>query len=131
MIEQLADSSWRIRMNAISVIAPYKHEGLWVFDDPDVGLRREPFVSGIDQLIDRLAAHPNASHGFRLLFSPTPFPGYMARLEWRRSELGGNCIGVPSSRWRDGSARRFSSISRKLHGNCTPERRRRLHDPDR
>ena len=33
-------------MNAISVLFPYKYEGMWVFDDPDVGLRHEPFVLG-------------------------------------------------------------------------------------
>jgi hypothetical protein len=36
-------------MNAISVLIPYKYEGLWVFDDPSVGLLREPFVCGIDE----------------------------------------------------------------------------------
>ncbi len=83
-------------MNAISVIAPYKHEGLWVFDDPDVGLRREPFVAGIDAMIDRLVADiSDAQHGFRLLFSPTPFPGYTVKLEWRRSEHGGNWYWCP------------------------------------
>jgi hypothetical protein len=25
-------------MNAINVISPYKHLGMWVFDDPRVGL---------------------------------------------------------------------------------------------
>jgi len=34
------------RMNAINVISPYKHHGMWVFDDPRVGLVQEPFVSG-------------------------------------------------------------------------------------
>ncbi len=33
---------------------------------------------------------PNAENGFRLLFSATPFPGYTAKLEWRREEYGGN-----------------------------------------
>ena len=48
-------------MNAIGVIVPYKYEGLWVFDDPAVGLVREPFVSGIDTMIDKLVAGiPNA-----------------------------------------------------------------------
>ena len=78
-------------MNAISALYPYKHEGLWVFDDPDVGLRREPFVSGIDKMIDRLVGDiPGAERGFRLLYSPTPFPGYRVKLEWRRPEYGGN-----------------------------------------
>ena len=78
-------------MNSIGLIAPYKHEGMWVFDDPLVGLRREPFVAGIDTMIDRLVtAIPNAERGFRLLFSSSPFPGYKVALHWRREEYGGN-----------------------------------------
>jgi hypothetical protein len=41
-------------MNAINVIAPYKHQGMWVFDDPRVGLVQEPFVAGADTVIDRV-----------------------------------------------------------------------------
>jgi hypothetical protein len=64
-------------MNAISVIAPYKYEGMWVFDDDRVGLVKEPFVSGIDTMIDRMVADiPHAANGFLLLFSATPFPGH-------------------------------------------------------
>src|SRR4051812_47045021 len=64
---------------------------MWVFDDPRVGLDKEPFVSGADVMMDRLVASvPGAEKGFRLLFSATPFPGFMARLEWRREEHGGN-----------------------------------------
>lgn len=78
-------------MNSIGVIAPYKYEGMWVFDDPRVGLIREPFVAGIDCMIDRLVASiPDAQGGFRLLFSSTPFPGYTVELSWRREEYGGN-----------------------------------------
>lgn len=78
-------------MNAISVLFPYKYEGMWVFDDPAAGLVREPFVCGIDEMIEStVAAITNAEKGFRLLFSPTPFPGYMLKLEWRREEYGGN-----------------------------------------
>ena len=78
-------------MNAISVIVPYKYEGTWVFDDPAVGLVREPFVSGIDVMLDRLTANiPNAEKGFRLLFSAKPFPGHTVKLEWRREEFEGN-----------------------------------------
>ena len=62
-----------------------------MFDDVRVGLHREPFVSGADVMMDRLVAKvPEAGKGFRLLFSAKPFPGWMARLEWRRSEFGGN-----------------------------------------
>lgn len=83
-------------MNAISIIAPYRYGGIWVFDDPAAGLCREPFVSGIDTMIDRLVADiPDAARGFRLLFSSSPFPGFTVKLEWRRSEYGGNWYWCP------------------------------------
>ncbi len=78
-------------MNALFVIVPYKYEGLWVFDDPAVGLFREPFIAGIDTMIDKVVANiPNAERGFRAVFSATPFPGANFKVEWRREELGGN-----------------------------------------
>jgi hypothetical protein len=71
--------------------------GLWVFDDARVGLTQEPFVSGADSIIDILVADiPNAAEGFRLLFSPTPFPGHTLHLTWTRAEHGGNWY-----RWPD------------------------------
>ena len=74
-------------MNALFVIAPYKYEGLWVFDDPTVGLSKEPFISGIDTMIDRMVADiPNAERGFRAIFSATRFPGSQSKLEWRRED---------------------------------------------
>jgi hypothetical protein len=77
--------------NSIFVISPYRAEGTWVFDDERVGLLREPFVSGIPEMIDRFVARiPNAEKGFRLLFSAGPFPGYEIKLVWRREEYGGN-----------------------------------------
>lgn len=83
-------------MNSICIIVPYKYEGTWVFDDPAVGLQREAFVSGIDVMIDRLVEKiPNATKGFRLFFSPTPFPGFQVKLEWRREEYGGNWYFCP------------------------------------
>jgi hypothetical protein len=51
------------RMNAISVISPYKHHGMWVFDDARVGLVQEPFVSGADTWIDRVAAWIEDTNG--------------------------------------------------------------------
>jgi hypothetical protein len=78
-------------VNAINVIAPYRHLGMWVFDDPSVGLVQEPFISGADTLIDRAVAHiSDAGSGFLLLFSSSPFPGHEIRLEWRRVEVDGN-----------------------------------------
>jgi hypothetical protein len=43
-------------MNSLFVIAPYKYEGMWVFDDPAVGLSKEPFIAGIDMMIDKVVA---------------------------------------------------------------------------
>ena len=79
-------------MNAINVIAPYKHLGMWVFDDARVGLSQEPFVAGADAMIDRVVADiPNADQGFTLIFAATPFPGHQYRLNWvRADEDGGN-----------------------------------------
>ena len=78
-------------MNALLVIAPYKYQGTWVFDDPAVGLSREPFIAGIDTMIDKAVADiPNAEKGFRAIFSAAPFSGANWKLDWRRAESGGN-----------------------------------------
>jgi hypothetical protein len=74
------------------MIQPYWGSDLatWVFDDPAVGLRLEPFVSGAPAIIDLLVAGiPNARDGFRLLFSDAPFPGFQRSLTLIREENGG------------------------------------------
>ncbi|HEX8233572.1 MAG TPA: DUF6717 family protein [Caulobacteraceae bacterium] len=76
--------------NAIHVIAPYKHHGTWVFDDPGRGLGREAFVSGADDWMERMAASvPGGAQGFTLIFSAKPFPGAQRRLQYRRAAMGG------------------------------------------
>ena len=78
-------------MNAINVIAPYRHRGMWVFDDPRVDLVQEPFISGADTLIDRaVVGIPNAERGFLLIFSAHSFPGFEIHLSWRRVDMDGN-----------------------------------------
>ena len=78
-------------MNAINIIKPYKRFGMWVFDDPNVGLVQEPFVGGADTMIDRVVADiANAGAGFVMVFSAEPFPGHQFRLEWRRADGSGN-----------------------------------------
>lgn len=85
-------------MNAIMTIRPYRFNGTWVFDDPAVGLVREPFVAGIPEMIDRLVGGvPGAERGFRLLFSGGPFPGTQVCLAWVREEIDGNWY-----RWHEG-----------------------------
>jgi hypothetical protein len=78
-------------LNSILAIHPYKHEGLWVFDDPSVGLVKEPFVSGADLMIDQMVTDiPDAEAGVTILFSAEPFPGYRHEFVWKREEYGGN-----------------------------------------
>ena len=53
-------------MNAVSVIFPYRLEGVWVFDDAAAGLVREPFISGADNILDVLTEHiPEATNGIQ------------------------------------------------------------------
>jgi hypothetical protein len=76
-------------MNAVNVIFPYRHHGMWVFDDSRVGLVQEPLVAGADRMIDRVVTDiPNAERGFTLIFSGAPFPGHQYRLDWRREDEG-------------------------------------------
>lgn len=77
--------------NALMVIAPYWFNGTWVFDDPAVGLKREPFVAGVPEMIDVLVADiDDAKNGFRLLFSAKPFPGHQKTLTRIRGDSEGN-----------------------------------------
>ena len=76
--------------NAIMVIAPYWYNGTWVFDDPAVGLKREPFVAGVPEMIDVVKDIPDAREGFRLTFSAKPFPGHQKTLTWLRGDSNGN-----------------------------------------
>lgn len=77
--------------NFLMVIKPYWYNNTWVFDDETVGLRQEPFVLNIpDMITDLVKDIPGARKGFRLLFSASPFPGYQVELEWVREECEGN-----------------------------------------
>ena len=77
--------------NSIMVLQPYRYAGTWVFDDPAVGLRKEPFVAGIPELMDAMVKDiPDAEKGFRMLFSAQPFPGHTQKLTWRRGDKTGN-----------------------------------------
>jgi hypothetical protein len=114
-------------VNSLFVISPYRYNGMWVFDDPAVGLVREPFVSGIDLMIDRLVADiPNAADGFRLIFSPTPFPGYTVKLEWRRSEYGGNWYYSPQYQMEGWLCpalfKYFKDAPHELYGRAEPKK---------
>lgn len=83
------------RSNSIMTIAPYRHNGTWVFDDLSAGLVKEPFIAGVPEMIDVLVKDiPDADAGFRLTFSAIPFPGHQRKLTWERAEAGGNYYSI-------------------------------------
>jgi hypothetical protein len=83
--------------NSIFVIKPYRWECMWVFDDSNVGLVKEPFVGGADTMIDVATAQiPNAAQGFIAVFSASYFPDAQIVLEWVRQDGGGNVY-----RWKE------------------------------
>ena len=92
-------------MNAINVIAPYKHHGQWVFDDPRVGLSQEPFVAGADTWIDRVVAEiPDAERGFTLIFSSALFGGINTGSIGSARKVVETGIIPRTSTWKAGSA---------------------------
>lgn len=111
--------------NSLFVIAPYKHLGMWVFDDERAGLVQEPFVGGADTILDVWTKEiPNAEKGFRLIFSAEPFPGYQHRFEWRRPEMSGNvyyCEGLDTEGWLCPALfKYFAEAPKELYGKAEP-----------
>lgn len=77
--------------NSIFVSKPYRWNGMWAFDDPAVGLSREPFVAGVPDMIARATRDvPRAEQRFLAVFSGTYFPDAGIVLDWVREEGGGN-----------------------------------------
>jgi len=71
-------------------IKPYFHDGAWVFDDPNNGLIKEPFIAGADQFMDDMTTNiKNAKDGFVLIFSSVPFPGNQFMFYRKNPEAGG------------------------------------------
>ena len=69
--------------NAIHVIHPYKEAGMWVFDDRDKDIVKEPFVSGADEILDFISGY---NMKCTLLFSNNCFPGNKYRLNKTSNE---------------------------------------------
>ena len=114
--------------NAIMVIAPYWSNGTWVFDDPAVGLTREPFVAGVPEMIDGLVREiPDSKDGFRLTFSANPFPGFQSKLSWLRGDSGGNCYKLdkpPMEGWIcPAMFRYYKTAPKTLYVKAEPRRR--------
>jgi hypothetical protein len=117
------------RENAIMVIAPYRHQGTWVFDDASAGLVKEPFVAGVPEMIDVLVKDiPDADEGFRLLFSARPFPGHQEELNWLRGDEGGNYYALddpPMEGWLcPAMFKYYAKAPKKLYVKAEPINRR-------
>jgi hypothetical protein len=111
--------------NSILVLQPYKEGNTWVFDDPPAGLKREPFMAGIPQILDRMTKDiPDAQRGFRLLFSTTSFPGYQIELTWLRTETVGNwyrCEEYQTEGWLcPALGKYFPTPPKKLYAKAEP-----------
>ncbi len=94
-------------MNSLFVIAPYKYEGMWVFDDPAVDLSKEPFIAGIDMMIDKVVAgFPMPIKGFVPSSVARRFPAPI--LNWNSAGKNPAAIGTIATKlkWKGGFARR-------------------------
>jgi hypothetical protein len=114
--------------NAILIIEPYRSSGTWAFDDPSRALMREPFVSGVPEMIDALVSDiPDAERGFRLLFSSSPFPGFQAEFTRDRTEHGGTWYRAgdpPMEGWLCPALfKYFDAAPAKLYAKAEPIRR--------
>ncbi len=49
--------------NVLMTIQPYWNGATWVFDDPHVGLRAEPFVAGVPGMIAQPFSRPSGRTG--------------------------------------------------------------------
>lgn len=64
--------------NQINVLYPYRHMGGWVFDDPDIGLYKEAFVLGTDEIINSIVGKRKK---FKVLISHSYIPDETGVLE--------------------------------------------------
>lgn len=117
-----------VRNNQMKVIQPYWAKGTWVFDDAATGLKAEPFVQGIPEMIDRMVADiPDARSGFRLTFSAEPFPGHEIVVERGERRAGGYWYHDPASGRRGWLCpalfRYFREAPPKIYAQADPIRR--------
>jgi hypothetical protein len=64
--------------NSIQILRPWCEGGVWMFDDEEIGVRREAFVGGASEMITALKEFFNAKTDgegkINLIFSDQPFP---------------------------------------------------------
>lgn len=85
--------------NAIFTIFPYKIQGQWVFDDDSVGLVKEAFIAGADELLDVLT---EKAEKCVVLFSQNEFPGHDVKIDLIKSNETGSdykCDALKQNLW--------------------------------
>lgn len=79
--------------DAVMEIYPYDFYGILVFDDPLVGLEKEPLIQGVPEilyLLCRSVGINNPKKGFKLKFSGFPFDGHQLKATKINEEGNGN-----------------------------------------
>ena len=65
-------------------------DGLWVYDDSKFGVREQPFVFGMDLILERMVVQvEKVEDRLNLVFASIPFPGSEFCLEFVREETEG------------------------------------------
>ena len=76
--------------NSLLVIEPYRTGKDWAFDEPRLGLKAEPLILGVPEILNKLSAEiPGSDKSIRVIFSQNPFPKAL-RMDRRHEENGGN-----------------------------------------
>ena len=90
-------------------------DGLWVYDDSKFGVREQPFVFGMDLILERMVEQvEKVEDRLNLVFSSIPFPGSEFSLGFVREETEGFVY-----RWEE----------KKLQGWLSPSLRNYFHEP--
>jgi hypothetical protein len=79
-------------MNDVKTIRPYDYYGMLVFDDPSVGLDKEPLILGVPEILFglcELSGIKNPKQGFLLNFCAVAFDGFQAQANRLTEENGG------------------------------------------
>ena len=77
-------------MNTLFRILIRRQDGLWIYDDKNFQVREQPFVFGMDLILEKMINPPlENSNCLNLIFSCIAFPGSEFCLEFVREETEG------------------------------------------
>lgn len=99
LIKKLFHRSEEGPSNSLFTIFPYKNHGIWMFDEPQLGLFQEAFVAGMPEIIEDMThGFEKPESGFIAIFSAHPFPtsNHMLHKTKDPFEHDGGTSGAPS-----------------------------------